>query len=157
LYGIEPLFEFPLENIPVNEATTELGEIIHKSSGNIYYDGDCDVGLTITLDATGDVTNVVIAHDGTDEQMVIDTSRLKNIVNSDKLIAGDTVVINTVIGSKSIHLIRDGVRYNILNCLDRGSTWFTLSKGDNFYSYTASAGDEYLRFRASNKIVYYGV
>lgn len=155
-YGVEPLFEFPLENTSLDERTLELGQIINKTTEVVRYKGDCEIGCTITIDATGPMSNISIYRSGTGEQMSIDTSKLTSIVGSG-IVSGDTIIIETSIGKKSITLIRDGVKYNILNCLSKDSTWFTLSKGDNVFSYVVGEGGEYMQFRISNKIVYYGV
>ena len=62
--------------------------------------------------------------------MSIDTDRLKRITSAD-LKEGDEIVINTKKGSKSIYLISDGTKTNILNCLSRFTDWIYLLPGDN--------------------------
>lgn len=155
-YGVEPIFEFPLENLSLDERLLELGEIITKTTAVVFYKGDCDVGCTIVIDANGPISDISIYRADSDEHMYLDTSKLTSIVGSE-IISGDNIVIETSVGRKSITLTRDGVRYNILNCLSKDSTWFTLSKGDNIFSYAVGSGEEYMKFRISNKIVYYGV
>lgn len=157
-HGVVPLFKFPLNNASTDEKLLELGRIIHKTEAVVFYEGDCEVGCTIVIDVVGAVSSgIFIYRSDSDEQMIIDTSKLQSIVGSE-LISGDTIIIETSVGKKSIVLIRDNVRYNILNCLTRDSTWFTLFKGDNVFSYATGDGSEDLvRFRISNKIVYYGV
>jgi hypothetical protein len=54
-------------------------------------------------------------------------------------------------------LIREGVSYNILNCLDKNTDWFTLAKGDNIFAFTADSGVTNLQFRIENKVIYEGV
>ena len=54
-------------------------------------------------------------------------------------------------------LLRNGLYTNILNCLDRDSDWFQLSKGDNLFAFVAEEGTSNLQFRIQNKIVYEGV
>lgn len=155
-YGVEPLFEFPLENDSLEDPLIELGMIINKSTAVVFYKGDCEVGCTIIIDATGPISDITIYRANSLEHMTIDTSKLASIVGSE-IIDGDTIVIETSVGKKSITLTRDGVRYNILNCLSKDSTWFTLSKGDNIFSYIVGDGADHIRFRITNKIVYYGV
>lgn len=58
----------------------------------------------------------------------------------------DKLIINTVKGQKKISLIRNGNEYNVLNVLERGSTWLELSKGTNQLAYHAE-GD------SSNRLV----
>ena len=92
------------------------------------------------------------------DKMIINTDRLKTIMGTETaIIAGDTIIINTVRGYKSITLLRDGITTNILNCLDRGSKWFTLMKGDNIFSYDADTGASNLQFYIVNKVAYDGV
>lgn len=74
-----------------------------------------------------------------------------------RLTVGDTIVINTMRGDKNITLLRDGVATNILNCLEKGSKWFTLLKGDNIFSYDAEVGASNLQFYIENKVAYDGV
>lgn len=74
-----------------------------------------------------------------------------------KIIYGDTITINTRKGNKSITLLRDGVYYNILNALDKNSSWLTLTHGDNVFSYEAESGATNLQFKIYNNIVYDGV
>lgn len=54
-------------------------------------------------------------------------------------------------------LIREGIGYNILNCLSRDSDWFQLAKGDNIFAYTADSGAENLQFTIQNQTAYEGV
>ncbi len=61
--------------------------------------------------------------------------------NNRMLITGDQLIVNTNKGKKSITLIRGGNKYNVLNILDKNSTWFKLKRGANRFSYSA-VGDE---------------
>ena len=88
--------------------------------------------------------------------MTIDTVKLEKLTGRG-LIAGDDIIINTLKGEKSITLVRSGVSYNILNCLDKNTDWFTLVKGDNIFAFTADSGVTNLQFRIENKVIYEGV
>jgi hypothetical protein len=88
--------------------------------------------------------------------MRIDSSKLITMTGSD-IITGDTITINTVKGDKSIYLIRDGKTFNIFNCLDKNTDWFTLSNGDNIFAYTAESGSSNLQFSITNRVAYEGV
>ena len=123
----------------------------------IEYDGDADVGVTITIHAIDAVKNVTIYNLGTREEMIIDTDKLEGIVGSSGLINQDEIIICTARGNKSITLLRNGVKTNILNCLNRDATWFQLSKGDNLFGYSAEEGIDNLRFRIESQILYEGV
>lgn len=155
-YGVEACFEFPFENNSLTEPLLEFGIIKHQTENVITYAGDSEIGITISIHAIGEATNITIYNTGTREQMAIDTNKLKEMTGYG-VVAGDTITINTRKGHKSITLLRNGRQTNILNCLKKGSDWFTLAKGDNIFAYTAENGDSNLQFRISNMIVYDGV
>lgn len=152
-YGVEPSFEFPLFNDSSTEALLEMGVIKNKTEENVFNSGDAEVGLSIIMHATGDVTNVTIYNLDTRETMVLDTSKIPD----NSIREGDTITINTTRGNKSITLLRQGVLINILNCVSKTSKWFTLHKGDNLFAYKAESGAEHLQFRMENKVAYVGV
>lgn len=160
--GVESAFKFPFANDSTDEAVTEpvleMGIIRNNTEQIIVYDGNSEIGMTIKIHAIGEATNVTIANTLTGEKMVINTDKLKVLLGTETaIIAGDTINIRTVRGDKSITLLRDGVTTNILNCLDRGSKWFSLTKGDNIFSYNAETGAENLQFYIANKVAYDGV
>lgn len=156
--GVESSFHFPFANDSLEDPLLEMGVIQNKSEQIIVYDGNSEIGMTIHIHATGEATNITILNVLTGDKMILNTDRLKAIMGTETaIIKGDTIVINTVRGDKSITLLRDGVTTNILNCLDRGSKWFTLMKGDNIFSYDAETGASNLQFYIVNKVAYDGV
>lgn len=157
-YGIDPLLEFPFENPSVNEDMTQLGNIQLITQEIITYDGDFDVGMTITIHATGSTKDVSIHNITTGKVMRIDTDRLKSLTGSE-IIGGDTIVIETELRDRKITLIRNGEKINIRNCLGKSTDWLMLSKGDNIIACNAEGeeGPAHLQFHISNKIVYEGV
>lgn len=156
--GVEPSFAFPFSNDSLTVPLLEMGSIENKSEQLIVYDGNSEIGMTIHIHALGDATNITVYNVLTSDKMIINTDIIKTIMKTEKgVIAGDTIVINTVKGDKSITLLRDGVSTNILNCLGKGSKWFTLTKGDNIFSYDAETGATNLQFYIVNKVAYDGV
>jgi hypothetical protein len=155
-YGVEPTFEFPFENSSLTDQSIEFGTIQNKTEQTVYYEGDSEVDVTIIMHATGDVSNVTIYNVSTREQMKLDTTRLEALTGS-KIIAGDTITIKTRKNQKKITLLRDGKVINILNCLEKGTKWFKLKKGDNIFAYIADEGTTNLQFNIRNKIIYDGV
>lgn len=156
-YGVESIFEFPFEsNLSSDNGTLEMGVIQNQTEKVITYDGDAEIGLTITIHAVGQASNVTIYNMGTRESMKIDTDKLSTLTGSG-IIAGDIITICTTIGSKSIKLLRSGKTTNILNCLDKSTDWFKLVKGDNLFAYTAESGCENLQFEIVNRVLYEGV
>ena len=153
---VQPMFEFPFENNSLDTPLLEMSRIQEKEKHTIVYEGETDVGVSILIHARGEATNITIHNLNTREQMCINTDKLKSITGRG-ISTGDTISINTKKNNKRILLIRDGVSLNILNCLDKGSKWFTLTKGINNFAYTADSGSLNLEFIISNEIIYDGV
>lgn len=155
-YGVEALFEFPFGNESLTENLLEMGEIKNDTERVVVYNGDAEIGVTITIHAIGEADTITIYNTGTREVMRIDTDKLEKFTGSG-IVAGDEIIICTVKGSKSITLLRSGKTTNILNCLDKDADWFQLTKGDNIFAYTAEYGSTNLQFRIENQIIYEGV
>lgn len=134
-----------------------FGNIEQFAEGNIIYDGDSDVGILIHIHATGTVRNVAIYNLSTNEYFTISDEAIVAIVGS-SISAGDKIEISTLIGKKSITLIREGTPYNILNAVDKNCDWFKLRKGDNVFSYTVEVGlTTDLHFEVESNILYEGI
>lgn len=155
-YSINPMFEFPFSNESLSEPLLVFGEIQIKTEGVVTYSGDSEIGVMIYIHAIGPAEHINIYNTETREVMAIDTVKLEKLTGRG-LIAGDDIIINTLKGEKSITLVRSGVSYNILNCLDKNTDWFTLVKGDNIFAFTADSGVTNLQFRIENKLIYEGV
>ena len=155
-YGTDPLFEFPFSNESLTEDLIEFGSIENRTEGTIYYDGDAEIGITIQIHAVGEAEGLVIYNTKTREIMRINDDKLKSLMGSG-IQAGDEITITTSRGEKGIYMLRSGVTTNILNSLEKPIKWFQLSKGDNTFAYTASAGLTNLQFRIENKVIYEGV
>ena len=154
--AIEPSFEFPFCNDSLSTDLIEMSTISDDSAKVIVYDGDADIGITIKMVATGDVSNVTIYNLGTRESMRIDTAKMASLTGSG-IIVGDEITIVTSKNRKSVTLFRDGENINILNCLDRDTDWFTLTKGDNVFAYVAESGQLNLQLRIEHQVIYEGV
>lgn len=155
-YSVDPMFEFPFSNESLDEPLLVFGEIQIKTEGVITYHGDSEIGVMIYIHAIGPATNINIYNTETREVMRINTEKISSLTGKG-IVASDDIVINTAKGEKSITLIREGVSYNILNCLDKNTDWFTLAKGDNIFAFTADSGVTNLQFRVENKVIYEGV
>lgn len=154
--GIEPMFEFPFSNESLTENLLIMSEIYNYREMNIVYEGDAEIGVTITIHAVGDVGNITIYNTGTREIMTIDAAKIESYTGSG-IIAGDDIIISTVTGNKYVNLVRAGETTNIINCIDKNSDWFKLSKGDNIFAYVAESGLNNIQFSVQNQIVYEGV
>lgn len=155
-YGIEEQFEFPFSNESFTEHLLQMGEIKSEREKTIFYKGDAEVGVKMTLHALGPVKNITIYNSDTREIMRVDTEKLEAITGSG-MIAKDDIIINTIKGTKTIYLLRDGKYTNILNCLGKFSDWFQLAQGENHFAYVAEEGLENLQFKIENRTLYEGV
>lgn len=154
--GVEPIFEFAYENDSISEPLTEFGSIENSNERVIYYEGESEVGMIMTIHALDAATNITIYNILTREYITIDTDRLAKLTGQG-VVMGDDIIISTVRGEKSAFLLRFGQYTNIMNCISRDSTWFQLRKGDNVLAYIAETGSEALQFKIDNKILYEGV
>lgn len=155
-FGIEPLFEFEFSNESLDEPMLEFGSIENETEKTVYYDGDSEIGVTMTIHALGEAGDITIYNTGTREVMKIYVDKIRALTGSG-IIAGDDIIITTVRGNKTIQLLRNGKYSNILNALDKDSDWFQLTKGENIFAFTAETGEENLQFQIENRIIYEGV
>ena len=155
-YGIESEFEFPFSNESLTIPLIVFGNIQNKTENVITYHGDSEIGITIQIHAIGEAGSITIYNTGTRESMRIDAAKLETLTGSG-IIAGDDIIINTQKGDKGLTLIRGGKTTNILNCLEKGSDWFSLAKGDNIFAFIAESGTTNLQFWIENKVIYEGV
>ena len=154
--GIEDAFEFPFSNESLTENLIEFGKIHYSQEQTVYYNGDAEIGIIITIHAINKEKNVTIYNTGTRGIMKIDTEKIEQLTGYG-IINGDDIIISTVKKDKYIHLLRNGEYINILNALDKDSEWFQLTKGDNIFAYTAEEGATNLQFKIENRTLYEGV
>lgn len=154
--GVVPLFEFPFDNNSVSENLIEMGNIVTKQYETVYYKGEAEVGVTIVIHSLGTVGTLTIYNIDTRQSMQINKEKLEALTGKG-IVKGDTITICTEKFNKSITLLRSGVKTNILNCLERGTDWFTLNKGDNIFAYVTDEGASNVQFKVTNKVVYEGV
>lgn len=155
-YGVEALFEFEFSNESLTEDLIEFGMISNNTQNTVYYDGDADTGVTIVIQSTGDASGIKIYNLKEHTQMFINSTKLVALTGSD-IILGDEIIISTLENNKYIYLLRDGLYINIINCLDKNTDWFTISKGDNEFVYTADEGITKLQFSIYHKNRYIGI
>lgn len=154
--GVIPQFKFPFSNDSATEPLIEFGTIRIDNRAIIYYEGDVDTGMIITVHATGPAENIMLYNVDTLERMEIDTDKLQKITGG-PFSLGDNIVISTKRGEKSIRLLRDGHYTNIIGAIDRGSDWFQLTAGDNLFGFTCESGDNNLMIEIQYQTAYAGV
>ena len=156
MFNRKPLFEFPFSNESLTERLIEFSSIERKAVESIHYDGDIESGILIRIYANGPVVNPVIYNVTTQEKITVNTAKIADVVQGGFL-AGDELVISTFRGAKGAYLRRDGLLYNILNCLGRGVSWLSLSKGENRFSFSAESGDLNVSVAIEHRPIYEGV
>lgn len=155
-YVVEPVFEFPFSNESLTQKTLEMSKLITSYVKTIDYPGDPDTGININIKALGEVGDIVIYDPDTNEDLRISSTVIRTMTGFG-IVAGDEININTNRGKKSVSLFRDGVSRNILNALDRASTWLQITKGPNRFAYSASYGVANLQVTIQSLILYEGI
>lgn len=154
--GANPQFEFPFSNESLTENLIIFGDIRLHSRTDLDYHGDADSGIVITIHALGDAKNITLYNPGTNETMVIDTDRVQSITGG-KFTAGDDIIVSTMIGEKSLLLLRAGVYYNIVGAIPKDADWFQLTPGSNVFAFSAEEGEDQLMVTFSFRNNYGGV
>lgn len=137
-------FQFPF-SIP--KPGVELGYIVRNTMQTVYYEGEAETGITIELFTIGEVENPKIYNRDTHESFLI----------AGKMLQGDKITINTVSGKKSVTLTRGGVENNIINWIQRPTSWFKINQGDNVFVYDADTGVANLNVVITYTNLYEGV
>lgn len=118
----EALFTFPFsieidEPIPISNYIEGEGAVVLNS-------GESDTGCEI----------LITVDDAFDDLRIINTNTGEFFEVAYSFQAGDTIIINTSKGKKSINLVRDGAISNIFPHMIQGSTFFQLAPGLNTFA-----------------------
>lgn len=155
--GVEAAFEFPFSNEDTTNPHIEFGKIVVKAENLVRYEGDAESGVQIRITASATVKNITIYNVDTRGTMHIYHDKLVALTGSG-IVKGDEIIITTDKGSRSVTLLRNGKSTNILNAIDpRNDEWFSLTKGDNIFAYTADEGSDYLMFVVDHTTLYEGI
>lgn len=155
--GVEASFEFPFSNEDISNPHIEFGKIVVKAENIVRYGGDAESGVQIRIAASATVKNITIYNVDTRGTMHIYHDKLVALTGSG-IVKGDEIIITTDKGSRSVTLLRNGKSTNILNAIDpRNDEWFSLTKGDNIFAYTADEGSDYLIFVVDHTTLYEGI
>lgn len=155
--GVEASFEFPFSNEDTSNPHIEFGKIVVKAENIVRYGGDAESGVQIRIAASATVKNITIYNVDTRGTMHIYHDKLVALTGSG-IVKGDEIIITTDKGARSVSLLRNGKSTNILNAIDpRNDEWFSLTKGDNIFAYTADEGSDYLMFVVDHTTLYEGI
>lgn len=134
--GHYALFEFPFSNESLQEDLIEMGQIYYRNEYSFEYEGDAEVGMRIEIHALSQaIINPKIINLDTGEYIQINTRAFTNHDLGMTIQVGDDLVISTIQRNKYVRLLRNGVTYNILNCLFENPSWLTLRKGENRFAF----------------------
>lgn len=133
-------FAIPVTGIELSSVTTNIRKSIINS-------GDVETGIIIKLFTTGTVVNPIL----------YDVNKRTALKLNITMQAGDTIIINTNTGEKSIQLLRSGAYSNAMGYLTPDSNWLTLTAGDNVFAYECESGSSNLQITFSTSILYGGV
>lgn len=154
-------FEFPFAfgsdgaTNPYAEIDTSTDEAIPFSTidtsrvTDVYNNSESETGVIIEIDIYETVNEIQLRNTETGDSFTLNYNFIEN----------DKITINTNKGEKSVSLLRNGVTYNIFPAIQKGSIFFQLSLGDNYFSYTADNGasDDGIHILFKHYTVYRGV
>lgn len=110
------------------------------------------IGMTITIGASGSVTNPKLYHLESGYSIMIGTAANPFVMDS-----ADEIVIDTTTGKKNLYRIRNNVKTSINEYLDPASEFIQLNSGENTLRYAAESGEEYMNVTISYRMRYLGV
>lgn len=154
-------FEFPFAfgsngatnpDIPIDTDTDNaipFSTLDSNKITNVYNDSETETGFIIEIGVSDTITNIKLVNIKTGETFTIDDNFLQN----------DKIIIDTNKGKKSAKLIRNGVTSNLFSSIIKGSKFFQLSIGDNFFSYIIDDGvnDDEVHILFRHNTIYRGV
>ena len=89
--------------------------------------GAADVGMKIVFKASGTLTNPSLINVNTQKFFKVNKT----------MVAGEEIIIDTIIGEKKIEGHLNGITSNYFKYRDLDSTWLQLRVGDNLFRYDA--------------------
>jgi hypothetical protein len=139
----------------IHEFQAEGEEIGYRSAErlvNIVNDTATDnIGMTITLEASSDVTNPRITRVESDTHIQLGSEDYPF-----EMVNGDVVIITTSVNDKHVYLLRGTEKTEVNEYLTEDSTFIQIMRGDNHIGYTADYGDGYLSVAIQYRMKYSG-
>lgn len=122
-------FVFPF-SINLNEPIP-FSTFSSTMQATVYNGSEGETGTIIEVDFQTAVEELLIRNTLTGDEFTLEYSFEQN----------DRVIINTNKGEKSVTLMRNGTATNLFSALQKGSVFFQLEAGDNYFVYLADDGD----------------
>lgn len=120
-------FEFPFA---INVPGIEFSTVNNSKITNIFNDSENETGVIITIDVLDSMSKIQIKGTSTGETFTLNYDFVKN----------DRITIDTNKGKKSVSLLRNATTINLFSAVEKGSAFFQLDTGDNFFSYLIDDG-----------------
>lgn len=141
-----PSFEFPIENTSLTESTMEIGVILDHSRATIYYNGDTETGMLVSIVPKSTLlSDITIYREETPERMIINIDRI-NAITGSPLSIGDEIHISTIKGDKYVRLLRAGAYHNIIGAFNRASDFMSLKPGENQIGFMTATPEHELNY-----------
>lgn len=121
-------FEFPFA---IESPGVEISTIDTTRITNVCNNSEIETGIIIEIDLLSAANKIQITNITTGETFTLNHSFVEN----------DKIIIDTNKGNKSVTLIRDAETINLFTKMRRGSKFFQLNIGDNFFSYLVDDGN----------------
>lgn len=141
-----PAFEFPFA---IDLPGIEFSTIDTSKITNVYNESESETGVIIEIDLVNTANKIQINNISTGDVFVLNYDFLE----------ADRIIIDTNIGKKSVSLFRQGNTSNLFTAIKKGSVFFQLDIGDNFFSYLVDEGnnDDGVRIIFKHYALYGGV
>lgn len=110
-----------------------------------------NIGLTITIETTGSVTNPYVEKAETQERVQIGSSALPFTLSSP-----DKLIITTGTGDKHVYLEESGARSEVNGYLTEASRFIQLKEGSNTFGFGATSGASTMLVNISYRNKYEG-
>lgn len=120
-------FEFPFA---INLPGVEFSTIDNSKIINVFNDSESETGVIITINMLSSASTIQIKG----------TSRGEIFTLNYNFVENDRITIDTNKGKKSVSLLRNATTINLFPAVKKGSTFFQLDIGDNFFSYLIDDG-----------------
>jgi len=118
-----PQFSFPLE-------LTDAFEFETRGTNRTTINNEGDVETPVKIIFNGPATNPIVLNETTGEYIKVTKT----------LLDGESLIINTALGEKSVIFDAGNSQSNAFGNIDLASTFFNLKIGENEVSYSADAG-----------------
>lgn len=139
-------FEIPSEGIEFERRVNErLKTIVNESASE-------NIGMQITIDAIGPVTNPTVEHVQKQEHISIGSSTMPF-----SMVSGDRLIITTGDSDKHVYFVHGGETTNINHYMTEDSTYLQLQRGQNSIGYSAEDGVANIMVTIAYRYRYLGV